>query len=902
MTTSRTIGAFTWLFRATLWLYPAEFRRLFSADLPTTFAIEARQVLERTGYSSLLLYGGHNILVATVGAAAEWNTVLQARFGATIVGRGMSRSVNGGGWIHNIRQDTRYAVRGLFKSPAFSVTALLTIAIGVGATTTIFSVVHGVLLEPLPYPNADRLVRIYQQNAPTNRWAISVADFLAIEEQQQSFASVAALSNGTATLTGRGEPEQIQVAYATAGIFETLGLEPAQGRGFLPEESDPGAEPVVVLSHALSERHFGPGVDAVGQQLKLDGAAYTVIGVMAPSVRTLGGSREKAAWPILKLAPPTRRGPFFLRGLARIRNGTTMEQAGTDLAQISRRIFPLWAPGFSDERATLTPYDLRDVIVGNVGPALLLLFGAVGVVLLIGVANVANLLLVRATDREREMALRTALGATRGRLTRQLLIESLILATVGGGLGVLAAYAGLDAMLALGPNIPRLEDVGLDGTAIAFAVTVTVLSGVLFGMAPMVHGVSTDLAARLHGGGRGASQGRAWHRLRGTLVTGEFALSLPLLMAAALLLASLVKLQRVDAGFDPTDVITARVSLPTGSYADAESINRFWDEALRRIEETPGVESAAISSALPPDSPGATNNFDLLDEPVPPGTSQPAVPWPVVTSGFFNTMGIPLLAGRLPEADRAADAPPVVVVSQRWAERFFPGESVVGREMIAGGCLECGPYTVIGVVGNVKYLGLDGDNEGAVYESQTQWAWRTVNLVFRTRGAPGNVVDRVRREIHALDPSLALARVQSMDERLSQSVAQPRYWTTLIGLFAVVGLVLAAVGIYGVLSYTVSRQTRDIGVRMALGADRAAVRRMVIRRGMRHALLGTGIGLAGAVLATRWLESMLFEVSPTDGATLAVVSCVLLLVALAACHGPAYRATRVDPIRALSSE
>jgi putative ABC transport system permease protein len=902
MTASRIIGGFTLLFRATLWLYPTDFRRLFSADFGATFADEARQVLDQNGYFSLALYGGHNILVATVGAAAEWNTVLRARFGATAVGRGMSRSMNGGGWVHNVRQDTRYAVRGLLKAPAFSATALLTIAIGVGATTAIFSVVHGVLLEPLPYPDADRLVRIYQQNAPANRWGISVADFQAVEEQQQSFTSVAALRNGTVTLTGRGEPEQIQVAYATSGIFETLGIEPEQGRGFRPDEGEAGTEPVVVLSHALGERHFGPGVDVVGERLTLDGTAYTVIGVMAPSVRTLGGSREKAAWPILKLAPPTRRGPFFLRGLARIRDGATREQAGTDLAQISKRIFPLWAPGFSDERATLTPYDLREVIVGNVGPALLLLFGAVGVVLLIGVANVANLLLVRATGREREMALRTALGATRGRLARQLLIESLILAAVGGGLGVLVAYAGLDAMLALEPNIPRLEDVGMDGTAIAFAVAVTGLSGVLFGMTPLVHGVSTNLAAKLHGGGRAASQGRAWNRLRGTLVTGEFALSLPLLMAAALLLASLVKLQRVDAGFDPTDVTTARVSLSSQSYPEAESVRRFWDEALRRIEETPGVESAAISSALPPDSPGTTNNFDLLDKPVPPGTSQPAVPWPVVTPGFFHTMGIPLLAGRLPDAERAADAPPVVVVSQRWAERFFPGESVVGREMIAGGCLECGPYTVIGVVGNVKYLGLDGDNEGAVYESQTQWTWRTVNLVFRTRGAPGNVIDHVRREIHALDPSIALARVVSMDERLAQSVAQPRYWTTLVGLFAAVGLILAAVGIYGVLSYSVTRQTRDIGVRMALGADRATVRRMVVRRGMRHALLGTAIGLAATVMATRWLESLLFGVSPTDGATLAAVSGVLLLVALAACHGPAYRATRVDPIRALSSE
>lgn len=902
MTTCRTITVFTQLLRWTLLLNPPEFRRLFSGDMPATFAREACQVLDREGYLPLVLYGAYNTLAAVVGATAEWTTVLRQRFYATAIGRSTSRTVSGGGWIHNSRQDTRYALRGLLKAPAFSATALLTIAIGVGATTAIFSVVHGVLLEPLPYPDADRLVRIYQQNAPTNRWGISVADFLAIEEQQRSFASVAALTNGTATLTGRGEPEQIQVAYATVGIFETLGIEPAQGRGFLPEESQPGAEPVVVLGHALSERHFGPGIDAVGEHLTLDGMAYTVIGVMAPGVRTLGGSREKAAWPILKLATPTRRGPFFLRGLARIRDGATLEQAGEDLTQISRRIFPLWAPGFSDEQATLTPYDLREVIVGNVGPALLLLFGAVGVVLLIGVANVANLMLVRATGREREMALRTALGATRGRLSRQLLIESLLLATVGGVLGVVVAHAGLNVMLQMGPTIPRLEEVGLDGTAIAFAVTVTIVSGVLFGMAPLIHGASTDLAARLHAGGRGASEGRAWHRLRGVLVTGEFALSLPLLMAAALLMASLTKLQRVDAGFDPTNVITASVSLPSTSYPDGESMRQFWDEALRRIEETPGIESAAISSALPPDSPGVTNNFDLLDKPVPPGASQPGVPWPVVTPGFFGTMGIPLLAGRLPEAGRAPDAPPVVVVSQRWAERFFPGESAVGREMIAGGCFECGPYTVIGVVGNVKYLGLDGDNEGAVYESQTQWTWRTVNLVIRTRGGTDNVVDRVRREIHALDPDIALARVQTMDERLAQSVAQPRYWTTLVGMFAVVGLILAAVGIYGVLSYAVSRQTRDIGVRMALGADRATVRRMVVWRGMRHAMLGTGIGLAGAIVATRWLESMLFGVSPTDGATLVGVSSVLLLVALAACHGPARRATRVDPIRALSSE
>ncbi len=796
-------------------------------------------------------------------------------------------------------RDVRHAARGLRRSPSFAIAAVLTLGLGIGATTAIYSIVDAVVLEPLPYPESDRLVRIFQQNSPTNRWSISVADFQAVEAQQKVFESVAALRGGTATLTGSGRPERISALFATSEWFRTIGVEPTEGRGFLPGEDRPGAERVVVLSDAFRERAFGPGAAVLGQTITLDGHPHVIVGVLPPGRGSLAGYPADV-WPILQLHPPTRRGPFFLRGFGRLLPEASFEDARTDLDAVSERIFPIWAAGFSDENARLTPVLLRDVIVSDVGGALFLLLGAVAGVLLIGIANVANLLLARAGGRTREMALRASLGATRTRLVRQLLAENLLLAALGGAAGVAIAFIGLETLVATSPGLPRLEEVSLDPGVLGFAAAVTLTTGLLFGLAPLLHGVSRDVAVGLRAAGRTATAGVRWRRVRSALVTAEFALALPLLIGASLLLGSFLRLRHVDPGYDPHDLISAQLSLPASDYAGAVETMRFWNEALRRIEAIPGVASAGISTALPPDNSGDTNNFDLLDKPVASGASQHVVPWSWISPGYLRTLQVPLLEGRLLD-ERDRGTPAVVVVSRSWADRYYPDEEVLGKQLYAGGDTGT-PMTVIGVVGDVKLTGLSSSDDPAVYEPFAQAGFRTVNLLVRARGSASGILRQVGAGIESLDAELPLANVETMTERLSTAVSGPRYWTTLLGVFAGVGLLLAAIGIYGVLSYHVTRQTRDIGIRITLGADPAAVRRLVLRQGMSRAALGIGIGLVGSLLLTRLLENLLFGVSPTDPLTFATVTLVLTAVALGSCFVPARRATRVDPIRTLNAE
>jgi putative ABC transport system permease protein len=843
-----------------------------------------------------LWHGAWNLAAAAAGALREWIG------GAARRGE---RSSHNGRPPRSIAlwHDVRYAIRGMLKAPGFTGAVILTVAVGVGTTTSIFSVVHGVVLRPLPYHEPDRLVQIFQQNSITNRFGLSVVDYQAIEEQQRTFQTLGAVIPSEGTLTGRGQAVRVGLGRVTAGFFSTLGIRPVEGRGFDPNEDAPGANLVAVISHSFRERHFGSGTNAVGEAITLNGNDYTVVGVLPATARTIVGIRADI-WPILQFETPSRRGPFGIRVIARMQPGVTLERAASDLAGISDRLFPVWASTFQDEEARLTPASLRDVIVGDVSGVLTMFLGAVGFVLLIAIANVANLTLARATGREREMALRTSLGATRGRLLRQLLVEHLLLASFGGALGLLLAIVGLDALVSLSPRLPRLDEVGLDGTVLAFSAVVTLGSGVLFGLAPMLRSMSGNLAAPLRAGGRTGTEGRSWNAVRGTLVTAEFALALPLLVGAALLLTSLSRLSRVDAGYNPDNLTSARVALPAGTYPDGAAVRRFWEQALPQINDIPGVRAAGISSALPPDDPGEINNFDLADRPVPAGTSQPVAPWSSVSPQFFDAMGVALLRGRIPDASDAPADPEVVAVSRGWAERFYPDSDVIGKQLYSGGCTAetCSPVTVVGVVGDVKYTGLDTADEGAVYQTFSQYTQRGVNLVVRSEGTMGPVMSGVRAVLHSIDPELPLARVQTMHERHAASVAQPRYWASLAALFASVGVILAAVGVYGVLSYFVSKQTRDIGVRMALGANAASVRKMVVRRGMTQASIGLGVGVMGTLLLTRWLEDLLFEVSPADPITFGGVVILLLVVALLACYWPARRATKVDPIRALAAE
>lgn len=819
------------------------------------------------------------------------------RFGSTSTVREVAREEAGFQWLEQTSRDVRFAARGLRRAPGFSVAAVLTLGLGIGATTAIYSVVDAVLLEPLPYPDSHELVRFFEQNSPTNRWNISVVDYQAVRERQSAFADVAALRAGSATFTGRGRAERVAAAWVSADWFRMFGVQPAEGRGFATDEELDGPLTAVV-SASFRRRVFGEG-QAVGQSITIDGQPHAVIGVLSDDLAEMGGFQADV-WPILRLQTPGRRGPFFLRGFARLNPGTTVEEGRADLARISEAIYPLWSDGFTDATARLTPYTLHGTIIGDVGGGLWLLMGAVAGVLLICVANVANLQLVRAAGRDREMSLRASLGASRKRLARQLLAESILLSLVGGVAGMVLAALSVRVLVLSNPSLPRVSEIGLDSGVFAFAAIVSVATGILFGMAPLVHALSRNLASGLKSGGGAGSNGPAWEKVRAVLVTAEFAIALPILAGAGLMLTSLQRLQEVDPGYRPEGLLSARVALPSATYAEPADVLAFWDEALRRIEAIPGVVTAGISTGLPPDFVGITNNFDLLDKPVSVGESEHTTIWNWTGPGFLEALGVPLLEGRMIER-RDQGEPPVIVVSRSWAERFYPDEPVLGTRLYSGGD-RSEWMTVVGVVDDVKFFGLDASDDAAVYEPYAQAGSRSVNLLVRAAGPGVGIVEASRAAIASLDPDVPLSNIQTMTERLDASTSVPRYWTTLLTLFAVLGLTLAAVGVYGVLSYFVTRQHRMIGIRVALGAPPAKVRCLVVRQGMTRALVGIGVGLVGALIVTRWLETLLFEVSATDPTTLFASAAVLGLVAFAACYLPARRATRIDPLETLRTD
>ncbi len=830
---------------------------------------------------------------------AEAKRIAQKAFGRASTVREQAREEWRLRWVEDTLRDLKYAARGLRRSPTFTVAAVLTLGLAIGATTAIYSIVDAVLLDDLPYPEPDRLVRMFEQNAPTNRWSLSVVDFQAVKEQQRSFEHVAALQAARVTLTGRGRPERFVAGRVTADWFRVLGVHPLEGRGFATDEDQPGSSPVVVISAGLRDRMFGEGARGIDEVLTLDGVPHTVVGVLGRDRASLAGLRADV-WPILQLEPPTRRGPFFLRGFGRLSGGVSVAGAEADLADITRRIYPIWAEGFRDEKALITPYSLRETILGGVGTGVWLLFGAVLGVLLIATANVANLLMVRASGREHEMALRTSLGGTKRRLVRLLLTESLLLAAIGGAVGVALAFLCLETFVGTSPNLPRLDEISLDGGVLAFAAAVTLGSGVLFGLAPLLQ-TAPSLMQNLRGGDRADASGSRGRRLRSALVAAEFAIALPLLAGAALLVSSFVRLQNVDPGYDPTNLVSADVSLPPAEYEGYSEVVAFWDEALRRVREIPGVRAAGIGTGLPPNLQGETNNFDLVDKPVPEGSSEPSVPWSWASPGFWGALGVPLQRGRMFEERDGRDSLPVVMVSEAWASRYYPDGDVLGKQLYSGGDRD-NPMTVVGVLANVKFEGLDTAGDVAVHEPFAQAGFRSVSLLVRSEGPVAGIVGRLRAVFQELDPALPLSNVETMDARLSAEVAGPRYWTTLFSLFAGLGLVLAAIGVYGVLSYTVSRQSREIAIRIALGAHPAAVRRSVVLGGMARVGIGIAIGLTLALLGTQWLESLLFDVSATDPLALAVAVAGLVLIAGIACYVPAHRATKIDPMRALRAD
>jgi predicted permease len=812
------------------------------------------------------------------------------RFGGLTRYQEEHRDARGVRWLEQTRRDLRHAARALLRSPGFTLSAVGVLALGIGSTTAVFSAVNAVLRNP----SHDTLAVIFFRGFPS----LSTVDYRAIEEQQRSFVAVGAMRGGEAAFQASGNPEHVRVGRVTSGFFRVLGVRAAAGRLIELRDEPVGADRVAVVSHALAARALGGATAAVGQSITVDGIAHTVVGVLPPSGELLATRAD--VWPALQLPEPERRGPFGMLVIARLTPGVTFESATGDLGAISDRIFPLWAPGFSDRTVRYEAVPIRTAALGTSSRMLRIFGAAVALVLLIGVANVASLMLVRAIGRSREVSLRAVLGASRAQLVRLFVTESALLSAAGAIAGIAVGALGLRALVAKGPQMPGLTATSLDGRAVLFAVGLAVIAGLVVGTYPVV-----QLFRKGHGGlatgDRAIGGGRGTRAIRSGFVVAQFALALPLLAISGLLLISFVRLQRVDPGFDPRNMLTVRVSLPSGQYDTSTAVAGYWARALPRVREVAGVRDAGLGSSLPPDDFGSSNdNFDLIDRPVASGAPEPSAPWPSASTEYFATLGVRLLEGRwFGPADTGAA--PVVLVSRSWVQRHYPGESPIGKTMVRGGCTDCPPTTIIGVVGDVRYSGLDGPLDAMHSPVAEGWP-NTLILYVRTEATPEDLVVPVREALRSVDPAVPLEDAASMEQRLYSSVAQPRQWATLLGTFAAVALGLAAIGVFGMLSYMVGTRRREIGVRMALGAGQSTVVRMIVASGLTHAIIGSALGLVAALVGTRALTTVLYDVSAGDPGTLALATLALLTVALIACWLPARRAAAIDPLTAIRHE
>ena len=807
--------------------------------------------------------------------------------------------------MNTLWQDLRYGVRTLLKQPGFALIAVATLALGIGANTAIFSVVNGVLLRSLPYADSDRLYWLTIDRQDLGKgFTVSNADFLVLKNHNQSFDKLALLQGDLLNLTGGGEPEQIPAHKVSAEYFDALGAQPALGRTFLPDEDQPGKPLVAVISHSLWQRRLNSDPESIGRTINLNDKVYTIVGVMPPGFRLF---RAVDVWPIMQVNPPKRRGPYGLRLIAKLKPGIDEAQAGSELTTLRDQVEREWPNPENPGGMPKWSYEaqpLKEFITGKLRPVLLVLFVAVGCVLLIATANVANLLLARASTREREMAIRSALGASRLRLFRQLLTESVLLAAAGGGLGLLLASYGVDLLLKLEPgNLPRMNEVGIDTGVLLFTSIVSLLSGLLFGVAPALQVSRTNLNESLKEGGRSSTETRGRKRLRGLLVVAQTALALVLLAGAGLMIRSFGRLLEVNPGFKAEGVLTLQVSPSLTRYREPHQKVAFHRELLDRVRALPGVQYAGTSTDTPPQNVSDVDVFEVAGQPVPPDQNRPLAERILLSTDYFRSMGIPLLSGRDFERTDNPDAPPVAIINQTMAERYFPGGDAVGGRIQFGGFGPDAPWiSIVGVVGDVKNNGLEVNNAPTIYEPFEQNPSVPITLFVRSASNPERLTASVRDAVRGLDQDLPITNVLTGDQLLHDAVGRPRFHTTLIALFAALALLLAAVGTYGVISYTVAQRTHEIGVRLAVGARPRDVLVMVMKQGMMLTLAGTAIGLVTAFGLTRLLATLLFRVSPTDPLTFAGVAILLLAVALLACWIPASRATKVDPMIALRYE
>jgi len=801
--------------------------------------------------------------------------------------------------MDSILQDLRYATRALIKSPGFTVVVVLTLALGIGANSAVFTVVNSVLLTPLPYPQPNRLVILWESNPPGGRGinVVNPANYLAWKARATSFSDLAAFTWSQITFTG-DDPEQVPGRAVTPTFFDLIGVAPVRGRVFTPEEAQPGGPRVILISNGLWRRRFGGDPTVVGRAVAIAGGSAVVLGVMPPSLRPMPWGDEQY-WEPFRLNPSDRGNDGrYAMVIGRLRPGVTRSQAQAEMAGIARGLehdYPAFDTGWGVNLVSLT-----DQVVGSSRHILGVLLGAVSLVLLIACANVASLLLGRAVGRQREIAVRTALGATRWRLARQRLVESVLLALAGGAAGLLLATWGIDLLIAASPaGVPRLADVTVDMRVLAATAAVSLLVGLAFGLAAAFGDARRGLAPDLRGR---ATAGTGAARFRRALVVAQVSLALVLLSGAGLLVRSLQKLASVDPGFDPAHLLTVSLDLPAGTYPDHVRQAAFFSQLLQRIRTIPGVEAAGAVSFLPLTEPNAATSFTVVGRPAPAPGQAPGADIRIADLDYFRAMRIPVRSGRTPTAADGPHAPPVIVVNETLARRIWPGENPIGRLVKVDWADSSAETEVIGVVGDVHGSSLDGEIHPMIYYPQAQRPTGSMWLVIRHLGDPPSLMTAVREMVREIDRTLPVREALPMDARLVQSMSDRRYPMLMLSLFAALAVILSAVGLYGVLAHAVSQRSQEIGIRMALGAQTRDVLHLVVAQGLRVTGLGIAIGLVGALVATRVLRNLLYGVAATDPTTLLIASLGLLLVATLAAYLPARRATKVDPMVALRFE
>jgi putative ABC transport system permease protein len=809
-------------------------------------------------------------------------------------------------WWDHLAQDLRFGVRTLRRNPGFAAVAVVVLALGIGANTAIFSVVNGVLLRPLPYKDPGRLVQLWATyaNWKPSRIVLSPADFFDIVDENRVFEEASIYRPGEMNLSGGREPVRVWSARVSTNLLRLLGVRPSLGRGFLPDEGRPGKGQVAILSHGLWESRFGADRAILGKAVTLDTNPYVVVGVMPPSFAFPSATTD--VWvPFVPTADELRsHGIQEAFAIARLKRAVRLEQAQAEMDAIAARLANAYPKTNKGRGFRLVP--LQEEIVGDVRPALLVLFGAVGLVLLIACANVANLSLVRGAGRQREIAIREVLGAGRPRVIRQLLTESLLVALTGGGLGLLIAPAGIVLLRTIGPaNFPRLDAVGIDRWVLWFTFGVSVVSAILFGLAPAFQVSKPDLTGSLKEAAMTSQVGFTTfgrHRTRSILVISQVALALVLLAGSGLLIHSFWRLVTVDSGFDPHNVLTMSLSLPSTKYPTTQARNAFFQNVLERLAALPGVTAAGAVNMSPISGGAVTYNFEIEGRPPARAEESPEAELEIISPGYFQAMGVKLLRGRdFTNHDRGG-APAVAIISQAFARRYWPNEDPVGKR-IRGGWGAGGLTEIVGVVGDTRDIALATAPQPEMYLPYLQFEnYGYMALAVRTSSKPLELVRPIEAQVWAVDKDQPVADVMTLEGVLYKSVAEPRFRTLLLGIFAGLALSLALVGIYGVMSYTVAQRTHEIGIRMALGAERGNVLRLVVRQGLALTFMGLGVGLAVALSLTRFLASFLYEVRATDPATFVAVSLALAAAGLVASYIPARRATKVDPMVALRYE